>query len=176
MKTKIVTVYCRKNSGNSRMCDTTLINMDLLMHWKAKNNKRPIPGTVWKIERRNLFCFSYGVFLFSARVIKKNWWQGVNFSIFFQQSNIESWEWSIATDQKLNQNTFPKTMHIFFNFWRLVEGLITAPWKLNDRLNGDMTLPRCMRKADRAKRLCGEIPGGDIKTPSGKTAIFSERR
>jgi len=29
-----------------------------------------------------------------------------------------------------------------------------------------------MRKADRAKRLCGEIPGGDIKTPSGKTAIF----
>ncbi len=29
-----------------------------------------------------------------------------------------------------------------------------------------------MRKADRAKRLCGEIPGGDIKTLSGKTAIF----
>ena len=24
-------------------------------------------------------------------------------------------------------------------------------------------MPRCMRKADRAKLLCGEIPGGDIK-------------
>ena len=29
-----------------------------------------------------------------------------------------------------------------------------------------------MRAANRAKRLRGEIPGGYIKTPSGKTAIF----
>ncbi len=29
-----------------------------------------------------------------------------------------------------------------------------------------------MQAANRAKRLCGEIPGGDIKMPSGKTAIF----
>lgn len=26
-----------------------------------------------------------------------------------------------------------------------------------------------------SKRLCGEIPGGHIKTPSGKTAIFQKR-
>ena len=92
--------------------------------------------------------------------------------MFFQQSNIESRKHTKATAPKLNQNIFPWTMHIFFNFWRLVRGLSTAPWKLNDRLNGDMTLPRCMRNADRAKRLCGEIPGGDKKSHQVKRQFF----
>ena len=41
--------------------------------------------------------------------------KGVNFSVFFQQSNRELRVIN-GDKQKINQNISPKTMHIFFSF------------------------------------------------------------